>query len=29
MAFKFEGLFDYLSPEMPLFQAFSGILLIA
>ncbi len=29
MASKFEGLFEYLSPEMPLFQALLGILLIA
>ena len=28
MASIFEGLFGYLSPEMPLFQALSGILLI-
>ena len=28
IASKFEGLFGYLSPEMPPFQALSGILLI-
>ncbi len=28
MASKFEGVFEYLSPEMPPFQALSGILLI-
>lgn len=28
IASEFEGLFSYLSPEMPLFQALSGIPLV-
>lgn len=28
IASEFEGLFSYLSPEMPLFQALSGISLV-